>query len=199
MNVRTRLNGRIAFASLVICAVAAHAQSLTSSPVIFRSGAWEVHRSTDAMTDATVCTAVYKNNFGVQLSENMLTIAVPDGVKNVQLRFDDGDPQVVRAASHSEFENNRVEITGGDFHQMIDSSRLRYQVTTAANSVVTGDIDLNGAFQTHDNVRAGCSGNGIASTNAPVSDACTPALRDRMSHKGIAPQDIEEICSTPAQ
>jgi hypothetical protein len=199
MNVRTCLNGRIAFASLVICAVAAHAQSLTSSPVIFRSGAWEVHRSTDAMTDASVCTAIYKNNFGVQLGENMLTIAVPDGVKNVKLRFDNIDPQAVRAASHSEFQNNRIEIAGGDFHQVIDSSRLRYQVTTAANSVVTGDIDLNGVFQTHDNVRAGCAGSAVASTNAPTTDECTPALRDRMSRRGIAPQDIEEICSTPAQ
>jgi hypothetical protein len=199
MNVRTHLNSRFLFASLVFCAAAAHAQSLTSSPVIFRSGAWEVHRSTDAMTDASVCTAIYKNNFGVQLSETMLSIAIPDGVKNVQLRFDNADPQAVRPATHSEFQNTRVEITGSDFHQVIDSSRLRYQVTTAANSVVTGDIDLNGVFQTHDNVRAGCSGNGIASTSAPASDACTPALRDRMSHKGIAPQDIEEICSTPAQ
>ena len=199
MNVRTRLNTRLAFASLVACGVVAHAQSLTSSPVIFRSGAWEVHRSTDAMSDAAVCTAIYKNNFGVQLGENMLTIAVPDGVKNVQLRFDNGDPQAVRDATHSEFQNSRVEITGNDFHQVIDSSQLRYQVTTAANSVVTGDIDLNGVFQTHDNVRAGCAGSAIASANVPASDACTPALRDRMSRKGIAPQDIEEICSTPAQ
>jgi hypothetical protein len=199
MNVRARLNSRLASASLMICAIAGHAQSLTSSPVIFRSGAWEVHRTTDGMTDATVCTAIYKNNFGVQLSDTMLTIAVPDGVKDVQLRFDNADPQAVRAATRSEFQNNRVEITGGDFHQVIDSNRLRYQVTTAANSVVTGDIDLGGAFQTHDNVRAGCAGNAIASTSAPTSDACTPALRDRMSHKGIAAQDIEEICSTPAQ
>ena len=199
MNVRMGSMSRIAVASLVVCAVGASAQSLTSSPVIFRSGGWEVHRSTDAMTDASVCTAIYKNNFGVQLAENMLTIAIADGVKNVQLRFDNADPQTVRPATQSEFQNNRVEITGSDFHQVIDSSRLRYQVTTAANSVVTGDIDLNGVFQTHDNVRAGCAGNAIASASAPVSDACTPALRDRMSRKGIAPQDIEEICSTPAQ
>jgi hypothetical protein len=200
MSMSARSTSRIAFASLSFCIViGASAQSLSSSPVIFRSGPWEVHRTTDAMTDATVCTAVYKNNFGVQLSENMLTIAVPDGVKNVQLRFDDSDPQAVRPATHSEFENSRVEITGGDFHQVIDSSRLRYQVTTAANSVVTGDIDLGGVFQTHDNVRAGCAGSPIATPTAQTSDACTPALRDRMSHKGIAAQDIEEICSTASQ
>lgn len=191
---------RISSASILFCmTVTAGAQSLASSPVIFRSGAWEVHRSTDPMTDATVCTGIYKNNFGVQLGENMLTIAVPDGVKNVQLRFEDADPQPSRAATHSEFKNNRVEITDGDFHALIDSSRLRYQVTTAANSVVTGDIDLGGVFQVHDNVRAGCAGNPIVSANAPVHDECTPALRDRMSHKGIAAQDIEEICSTASE
>ena len=76
------------------------AQSLTSSPIIFSAGVWDVHRTTDMMTDATVCTAIYKNNFGVQLGENVMTIAIADGVKNVQLRFDSANP--TRPSGHAE-------------------------------------------------------------------------------------------------
>src|ERR1700760_3610735 len=105
--------------SLLLFCVTAGAQSLTASPIIFSAGVWDVHRTTDMMTDATVCTAVYKNNFGVQLGENMMTIAIADGVKNVQLRFDSASPQAVRPATPSEFKNNRIEITGSDFSQVL--------------------------------------------------------------------------------
>src|SRR5450432_1489799 len=82
-------------------ATCASAQSLAESPIIFRSGQWEVHRVTNAMTDATVCTGVSKGRFDIQLDENTLTIAVADGVKDVQLRFDNEAPKPVRPASKS--------------------------------------------------------------------------------------------------
>ncbi len=184
-------------ASLVFACAAANAQSLTSSPVIFSAGVWDVHRTTDMMTDATVCTSIYKNNFGVQLGENMLIIAIADGVKNVQLRFDDADPESVRAATPSEFKNNRIEITGSDFAEMLDSRRMRYQVTTGTNSTASGDIDLNGVFQTHDNVRAGCAGSPVAKAAPVTRDTCSQGVRDRMAQKGIAAQDIQDICAAP--
>src|SRR4051812_22342056 len=84
--------------SLVLLCATAGAQSLTSSPIIFSAGVWDVHRTTDMITDATVCTAIYKNNFGVQVGENVMTIAIADGVKNVQLRFDTADPGALRPA-----------------------------------------------------------------------------------------------------
>jgi hypothetical protein len=183
--------------SLVFFCVTASAQSLTSSPIIFSAGVWDVHRTTDIMTDATVCTAIYKNNFGVQVGENIMTIALADGVKNVQLRFDSANAGPLRPATPSEFRNNRIEISGGDFAQVLNSRWLRYQVTTATNNTASGEIDLNGVFQTHDNVRAGCAGSPIA-TSAPVTrEACSKAVRDRMAQKGIAPQDIQEICEVP--
>jgi hypothetical protein len=181
----------------LVCA-SASAQSLTASPIIFSAGVWDVHRTTDAMTDATVCTSIYKNNFGVQLGENMMTIAIADGVKNVQLRFDDANPESVRPATPSEFRNNRIEITGRDFAEMLDSRRLRYQVTTGANSAASGEIDLNGVFQTHDNVRAGCAGSPVAKSAPVTRDTCSHGVRDRMAQKGIAPQDIQDICEMPA-
>ena len=178
------------------CAVA-NAQSLVNSPIIFSAGVWDVHRTTDMMSDNTVCTAIYKNNFGVQLTENALTIAIADGVKNVQLRFDEGTANPLRPATPSEFKNNRIEITGSDFAALLDSHRLRYQATTGANGVASDDIDLNGVFQTHDNVRAGCAGNPVAKSSSAPRDACPTGVRERMAQKGIAAQDIQDICSAP--
>lgn len=194
-----RVRSTVGFASLVfVCAAAA--QSLNDSPIIFSSGVWDVHRTTDAMTDATVCTSIYKNQFGIQLSENMLTIAIADGVKNVQLRLDDERARPARPATKSEFQNNRIEVTGSDFAALLDSRRLRYEATTGTNETASGEIDLNGVFQTHDNVRAGCAGNPIAAPErAATTDACTSALRARMSRKGIAPQDIQDICAAQAR
>ena len=188
----------VAFAALVLCGATASAQSLVNSPIIFSAGVWDVHRTTDLMSDSTVCTAIYKNQFGIQLSENMLTIAIADGVKNVQLRFDEGNANAVRPATPSEFKNNRIEITGSDFAELLDSHRLRYQATTGANGVASDDIDLNGVFQTHDNVRAGCAGNPVAKSAPATRDACSAGVRNRMAQKGIAAQDIQDICSTQA-
>jgi hypothetical protein len=183
--------------SLALFCASAGAQSLTASPIIFSAGVWDVHRTTDAMTDATICTAIYKNNFGVQLGENMMTIAIADGVKDVQLRIDDANAEPVRPATPSEFKNNRIEITGRDFAQVLDSRRLRYQATTATNNTASGEIDLDGVFQTHDNVRAGCAGIPIEKTRAATKEACSKSVRDRMTQKGIAAQDIQDICELP--
>ena len=193
MHVCTPIRNTFALLALTVAAHAG-AQSLTASPIIFSVGAWDVHRTTDMMTDATVCTAIYKNNFGVQLGENMMTIAIADGVKNVQLRFDSANAGAVRPATPSEFKNNRVEITGSDFAEMLNSRWLRYQVTTGTNNTGSGEIDLNGVFQTHDNVRAGCAGSPVAKTAPATREACSKGVRDRMAQKGIAPQDIQDIC-----
>jgi hypothetical protein len=198
-EIAMNLSLRCGLVGLLLSACASsHAQSLTASPIIFSAGVWDVHRTTDMMSDATVCTAIYKNNFGVQLGESMLTIAIADGVKNVQLRIDDADAQAVRPATPSEFKNNRIEITGRDFAEVLDSRRLRYQVTTGTNSTASGEIDLNGVFQTHDNVRAGCAGSPVTKVAPATADTCSPGVRDRMAQKGIAPQDIQDICVAPA-
>src|SRR5476651_1728744 len=103
------------------------AQSLADSPMIFRSGSWDVHRTTDAMTDSSTCTAVYNGHFDITLSENMLSIAMADHIRSVRLRFDEEEAQSVRAATTSEFKNSRIEIRGGDFAELLDSRRLRYE------------------------------------------------------------------------
>ncbi len=182
---------------LVLAASAcAQAQSLADSPIILRSGAWNVHRVTDAMTDATACTGVFKNQYDIQLGENTLTIAVADGVKNVQLRFDDEDPKPSRSASKSERKNGAIAISGSDFAELLDSARLRYEIQTPLNTTVSGDIDLKGVFEAHGNIVAGCAGNPIAPPRqAGATGTCTQPMRDRMSQKGLSVQDIDDICA----
>ncbi len=194
-----RIHGAAFFTALmlaVLAATSALAQSLADSPVILRSGQWEVHRVTDTMTDATVCIGVSKGRFDIELGENALTIPVADGVKNVQLRFDSEDPKPVRPASKNEWIDSAVSITGSDFTELLNSARLRYQVQTPTDMTVSGDINLDGVFLVHGNIAAGCVGNPIAAApRASTPDDCTQPLRDRMSQKGLSIQDINEICS----
>jgi hypothetical protein len=172
------------------------AQSLADSPMIFRAGVWDVHRTTDAMTDASVCTAVYNGHFDIALSENMLSIAMADHVKSVRLRFDEEQAQPVRAATASEFKNSRIEIGGGDFAELLDSRRLRYEAVTVGNLSVSGDIDLTGIYLAQGNVAAGCAGNPIVMSMPPppAADKCTPELRQRMADNGIPAANIDQIC-----
>src|SRR5690349_15358981 len=66
MSTRTRRCGLLLW--MFVSGTAA-AQGLTDSPVILRSGSWDVHRTHDAMSDATVCTGVYDGRYEVQLSD----------------------------------------------------------------------------------------------------------------------------------
>lgn len=183
-------------AGLLVCACAASAaaQSLSDSPIVLQSGAWAVHRIQDPMTDASVCLATYGHQDGVQLGAGMFSITTIEPVKKVQLRFDDDSAQSARAATHSEFKNNRIEITGSDFSTLLDSRRLRYEATTISNATLSGDIDLNGAYVAHGNVAAGCAGNPINTPKPAASDNCTQELRQRMTDQGIPPANIDKIC-----
>jgi hypothetical protein len=185
--------------SLVFCVLGSTsslAQSLSDSPVILRSGAWDVHRTQDAMSDATVCTGVYNGQFDIALAENMLSIAVADRVKSVRLRFDEEAAQPVRAATRSELKNSRIEITGRDFAALLNSRRLRYEAVTLGDLSVSGDLDLAGIYVAHGNVVAGCAGNPIVMSMppAPAADKCTPELRQRMTDNGIPQPNIDQIC-----
>jgi len=182
---------------LALAAIGAQAQDVGQAPIIFRSGHWSVHRTVDPMTDATVCTALYDGQNGTQLRENALDIDVGDGLRRVQLRFDDDPALPEREASHSEMRNGRIELRGADFSEVLRSRRLRFSAQTLANGAITGDIDLVGALQVHSNVAAGCAGNPIVMPNppAPPRDGCTPELRQRMADQGIPVGNIEKICS----
>jgi hypothetical protein len=181
---------------MIIVAATAHAQALPDSPVILRSGSWDVHRTHDAMSDASVCTGIYNGRFDIQLSDNALTIGVTDRIKSVRLRFDDAAAQAPRAATRSELHDSRIEIVGNDFAEALNSHRLRYEAVTFGDVVVAGDLDLNGIYVARGNIRAGCAGNPIVMSMppAPAADKCTPELRQRMTDNGIPAANIEQIC-----
>jgi len=180
-----------------IVAGTAQAQSLPDSPVILRSGSWNVHRTQDAMSDASVCTGVYNTRYEIQLGDNALTIGVADRLKSVRLRFDEATAQAARPATRSENRNSRIEIEGRDFAEALNSHRLRYEAVTTGDLSVAGDLDLSGIYVAHGNIRAGCAGNPIVMSMppAPPADKCTPELRQRMADSGIPAQNIQQICA----
>ena len=182
--------------SCLIVAGAVHAQSLPDSPVVLRSGSWDVHRTQDAMSDASVCTGVYNGRYAIQLGDDALTIGTADRIRNVRLRFDDEPAQMPRPATRSEIRNSRIEIEGRDFAAALDAHRLRYEATTFGDLVIAGDLDLSGIYVAHGNIRAGCAGNPIVMSMPPPppADRCTGELRQRMTDNGIPDANIEQIC-----
>lgn len=136
----------------------ATAQSLSDSPIVFSGGGWSVHRRQDPMTDANLCTALYRDNSGIQLGSHSLTVAVADGVKSVTLRYDNAAPHPTRVAKRSERAVGAVNIEGADFDLLLHSARLRYRVLTDSDNVVEGDVDLAGALDAYRNIQAGCLG-----------------------------------------
>jgi hypothetical protein len=160
----------------VLCAVAtfwaacalpglSSAKPLPDSPVIFRSGDWAVHRTHDSMTDANICTAIYRNNFDIQLGSHSLDIAIAGGLRSVTLRFDNDTAREMRLPKRSEHAVSALNIEGADFQRLQQSSRLRYRVLTATDNIVEGDIDLTGANDAYKNIQSGCLGSPVAAVN----------------------------------
>ncbi len=131
---------------------------LESSPVVFRSGNWAVHRTQDSMTDANICTATYRNNAAIQLASHSLTIAIANGLKDVTLRFDNENARQLRLPKRSERAVGAVDIEGDDFTYLLRSNRLRYRVLTLDDTLVEGDVDLTGASDAWKNIQSGCVG-----------------------------------------
>ncbi|HEY2394651.1 MAG TPA: hypothetical protein VGH81_01550 [Rudaea sp.] len=130
--------------------------------MVLRSGDWAVHRTQDTMTDANICTAIYRDNYAVQLGSHTLTIGVADGLKNVTLRFDEDTARDARLPKRSERAVSAIDIEGEDFKQLLRSKRLRYRALTATDAIVEGDIDLNGAMDAYKNIQSGCVGDPLS-------------------------------------
>ncbi len=196
------LRSAVALSSLVGFAVDAYAGDLANSPVILRNGDWSVHRTHDPMTDAKVCTGVYKDNYDIQLSATALLISIPDGLKSVRLRFDNEDAEELRLPRNSERAISAININGADYQRLLRSKRLRFEALTLTDNVVNGDLDLNGVNIIRSNIEAGCFGNPInapaaAATAPPSAPECSDGARARMAQKGISAQDIVFFCTAP--
>jgi hypothetical protein len=158
-------NRRLAVAAVVARILTAFAvlpgialAQLEGSPVVFRSGDWAVHRTQDSMTDASICTAIYRSNATIQLASHSLTIAIANGLKDVTLRFDNENARQLRLPKRSERAVSAVDIEGQDFTYLLRSNRLRYRVLTLDDALVEGDIDLTGASDAWKNIQSGCVG-----------------------------------------
>ena len=141
---------------------AAAAPEIAAAPVIYRSGDWAVHRTQDSMTDANICTAIYRGNADIQLGSHSLVIAIAEGTENVTLRFDNEPARATRRPKPSEWSVSAIDIEGADFAYLLQSKRLRYRVLTSTANIVEGDIDLTGANDVYNNIRAGCVGEPLA-------------------------------------
>jgi hypothetical protein len=139
----------------------AAAQDIGTAPVIYRSGDWAVHRTQDLMTDANICTAIYRENADIQLGSHSLVIAIADGTENITLRFDNEPARATRQPKRTEWSVSAIDIEGADFTYLLQSKRLRYRVLTSTANVVEGDIDLNGAKDAYNNIQAGCVGDPV--------------------------------------
>lgn len=190
----------------VLFSMNCHAGNLAQMPVVFESGNWKVHRGSDSMTDKTTCTAVYKDNFGIQLSPGDLFIHVTGGMESIQLRFDDAPSNGMRQATEVEKKIGSIVISGSDFTQLMRTTRLRTSVLTMVSGVHEDDINLTGIGDAYNNIHEGCPGEAIAQRASPTpskaaavatapANGCSERAKVKMKIKGLSADEIEDICA----
>lgn len=147
--------------ALLVVATCANATNLNIDPVVFQSGDWSVIRSKNDMTDATVCTGVYRGSPDVQLTEEKIYIAVRGGVEAITLRFGDSQPEPLRLATKIEKKIRSAIIEGVDFYRATNSNRLRASISTLIRGTAISDINMTGALDAIENIKSGCPGQPI--------------------------------------
>ena len=192
---------KVVVASILLSAFSAQAD-LKTATTAFSSGNWKVLRDKDAMTDKTDCTGIYKSDFGIQLTEDTLFIRVTGGIESVTLRFGEDQPKPLRLATKMEKDIRSVILTGTEFDQLQNASRLRYQFSTLVSGLKTGEIDLTGFTPALENIKEGCPVQQSApspestsqDTNSQIGALCTATLVARMRQQGLRSTQIHAIC-----
>lgn len=189
-------------ATMVISAQAT-AASLKDAKTAFKSGNWKVLRSTDAMTDNTTCTGIYKDNYSIQLVKDSLYVTVRGGIQSVTLRFGENPPREVRLAEEMEKDIGTVIISGSDFSDLLKNNRLRVQVLTLVRGVEDVDLDTTGIQAAVENIQSGCplqpEPPKVQTVAAPISVAalepiCSGVLIARMKAARVKDAQIKIIC-----
>ena len=168
---------------------------LSSEPIVFKSGNWSVHRSTDAMTDEITCTGVYKDNYGIQLNDDTLYIQVRGGVRGVKLRFGEQPPEELRLPNDMEKKIGVIMIQDNDFTKLLASNRLRAEAITVLDSVNDYDIDLTGITDALKNIHSGCSGQPLSESLPKMPSLCGDKVIQRLRAKKVSNEIIEYACS----
>lgn len=124
---------------------------------VFSSGKWHVVQKLDAMTDKKSCTALYQAAWTVQGSADSFYVSLRGrgGVSSYQLRIDDEPADELRLATKLEKQISAAELNHS-FGRIYNSKRVRLQVSTILNSLLTEDIDMNGFKESVDYIRANC-------------------------------------------
>lgn len=124
---------------------------------VFKAKSWHVIQDMDAMTDKKSCTAIYKNAWTIQGTEDNFYVSYRGrgGVKAYTLRVDDSPPDSLQLATSTEKDLSAI-ILQPSFQRIYSGARVRLQVHTILNSILVEDIDLSGFKEAVDYIRANC-------------------------------------------
>jgi hypothetical protein len=149
------------------------------------------------MNDKTVCTAIYKGDYGIQLTDHALFIHINGGPQGFRLRFDDDPAGPLKLATDIQKKIDVIEVDGSNFTRLLDAHRLRYDVTTIIGSGQEGDLDVTGVAEAVQNISNGCPGEAVeaAATPAKASPGCSEHAKQRLKAKGMTDADIAQICA----
>ena len=192
---------KVVVASILLSAFSVQAD-LKTATTAFSSGNWKVLRDKDAMTDKTDCTGIYKNDFGIQLTQDTLFIRVSGGIESVTLRFGEDQPKPFRLSTKMEKDIRSAILTGTEFDELQNASRLRYQFSTLVSGIKSGEIDLTGFTPALENIKEGCPVQQPASSpesasqdpNSQTGTLCNATLVARMRQQGLRSTQIHAIC-----
>jgi hypothetical protein len=183
---------------LVMCITdLSFAASIKDAKKVFKSGNWTVLRSIDAMTDATTCTGIYKEDYGIQLTQDELYVSVRGVIQSVTFRFGENPPKPDRLADTIEKEIGSVIISGIDFSELIQSNRLRLKVLTRFQGIADKDIDITGIQAAVENIKVGCPEQSAATSSqrkVVPENLCSDELVSRMKSNGLKDKQIKKIC-----
>jgi len=147
------LLGRVAAAFVLFSAPASMivAQDLGKAERVHSPGNWIVLRTKDPMTDKASCVAIYRGNYGVQLTDKSFYISYRrrGGVSSYRVRFDDGPASQMLLASDTERQISAIGLSPAEFRLLLAAKRLRVSTFTALGTVVDDDLDLEGIAEAH--------------------------------------------------
>lgn len=175
----------------------ATAESPAGAQVVFHSGNWSVLRSKDPMTDAVICTGIYKTQYTIQLNKGNLYVSIRGGIQSYRLRFDDEPAQPLNLASDSEKNINAIDIKDTDFDKLFTSKRLRVEVLTLVAGLVNIDLDLRGLREAYEDIKQDCpEGSAVqpAQQTETAFGLCPAKVVERLKTRGFSDEAIQEVC-----
>jgi hypothetical protein len=124
---------------------------------VFKAGSWHVAQKLDAMTDKKSCTALYQGAWTIQGTTDTLYVSLSGrgGVKAYWLRIDDEPADELRLASDIERKISAADL-GHSFNRIINSKRVRLQVSTILSTLLVEDINMAGFKEAVDYMKANC-------------------------------------------